>query len=258
MTFLKLPFAQTTEVSSALTTHPLFAGVAEAAMHVLLSNGLFRQLREAQFIFHERDAAQSWYLLQEGEMESVRYGADGEERIFCHMRSPELIAEVLMFVPDGRYPVGIRARTPCRLFQMRRQDLHRLCEIEPRVALRLLGRASQRLCQRIGEVERMARTSASERLADYLLQQRERQGKARIELPLSQRQLAATLGIRAETLNRLLADWSQRGLIHGKRRQWEIRIPETLGRIAGMKAAPQALESKLPQSRPPSSRISTP
>lgn len=229
MTFLKFP----PEVLSTLMTHPLFIGVAEAAMRPILANGISRQLREAEFIFHEQDDARSWYLLQQGEMESVRYGADGEERIFCHMRSPELIAEVLMFVPDGRYPVGIRARTPCQLFQMRRQDLHHLCEIEPQVALRLLGRASQRLCQRIGEVERLARTSASERLADYLLQQHERQGKAGIELPLSQRQLAATLGIRAETLNRLLADWSQQGVIHGKRRQWEIRVPEALGRIAG-------------------------
>ncbi|MDR1889054.1 MAG: helix-turn-helix domain-containing protein [Zoogloeaceae bacterium] len=78
----------------------------------------------------------------------------------------------------------------------------------------------------------MARAPAAQRLANYLLNLRARQENGVIELPVNQRQLAATLGIRAETLNRLLSGWLQRGYIRGKRRCWELVELQVPGRIA--------------------------
>jgi CRP-like cAMP-binding protein len=232
MTFLKLPFAQTTEIIPLLIQHPVFQDTPEPFLLPLLVNGAFLHMRAGEYLCHERENARCWWLLLEGEMESLRYGIDGEERIFCYFSPCELVAEVLMFAPDSQFPISIRARSSCRLFQMQRQDLHDLCEQEPRVAIRLLERASQRLCRRIDEVEWMARATAAQRLANYLLKLRERQENGVIELPVNQRQLAATLGIKAETLNRLLADWLQQGYIRGRRRSWEVMELETLERIA--------------------------
>ena len=230
MTFLKLSPEETPLVMSRLMQHPLFSGVPEESLLPMLANGVLRQLCEGEFLLNERDVANAWWLLLEGEMESLRHGLDGEERIFCQFFPHELVAEVLMFVPDGLFPIGIRARSACRLFQMQRGGLHALCEREPKVAIRLLERASQRLCQRIDEVELMARTNGAQRLAGYLLKLHDQQGRV-IELPLSQRQLAASLGIRPETLNRLLSEWLQQGYIEGRRRCWSLLAPQSLERI---------------------------
>lgn len=231
MTFLKLPLAQTAEIIPLLQQHPVLNDIPEKSLLPLLANGMFRSLEPGEFLFREREQARAWWLLLEGELESLRHGTDGEERIFGQVSPHDLVAEVLMFVPCGAFPVSIRARTPCRLFQMQRQALHQLCEREPRVAMRLLARASQRLCRRIDEVELLARSTGAQRLATYLLKQEELQGP-RIELRLNQRQLAATLGLRAETLNRLLSEWLQQGYVGGKRRSWEIRNGAALDRIA--------------------------
>jgi hypothetical protein len=47
-------------------------------------------------------------------------------------------------------------------------------------------------------------------------------------LPVSQRQLAAKLGVRAETLNRLLSDWRRLGYLEGSGRSWLIARPGEL------------------------------
>jgi CRP-like cAMP-binding protein len=55
----------------------------------------------------------------------------------------------------------------------------------------------------------------------------------RVELPFSQRQLAAYLGIRAETLSRLLAQWQAREWLSGERRHWTLLDTTPLRRLAG-------------------------
>jgi CRP-like cAMP-binding protein len=216
-----------------LALHPVFQGVDTHALVPLLANGAPRALAAGEILCHEQAAPEFWWLLETGELESLKHGSDGEERIFWLVAAPELIAEVLMFLPNaGKMPVSLRARTDCQLFQMRRQDLAALCAHAPQVALRLLERASQNLCKRVDEVEWLARTSAAERLAGYLLRLFQQRGQA-IEFPMQQRQLAATLGIRAETLNRLLADWLRSGVIKGRRCHWEILAPQKLEQLAG-------------------------
>ena len=73
-------------------------------------------------------------------------------------------------------------------------------------------------------------STAAQRLADYLLRQADAAGS--IRLPLTQRQLALHLGVRAETLSRLLADWVEQGMLAGARREWAIRNPEVLEALA--------------------------
>ncbi len=231
MTFLKLAMTHIKKITPTLQGLPVFAGIPATSLHPLLDSGTFRQLESAEFLFHEKENTHAWWLLLEGELDALRYGSDGEERIFGQVAAPDLVADVLMFVPDGRFPVSTRARTPCLLFQMQRQHLHRLCEREPQVAMRLLAKAGQRLCRRIDEVEFMARGSGAQRLAAYLLRQLEQQGPA-IELRPNQRQLAATLGLRAETLNRLLSDWLRQGYLQGKRRHWQVIDSQALSSIS--------------------------
>ncbi|WYX19709.1 helix-turn-helix domain-containing protein [Achromobacter xylosoxidans] len=77
----------------------------------------------------------------------------------------------------------------------------------------------------------MTSSSAPERLANYLMGLRERQGDM-VTLPLNQRQLAAHLGIRAETLSRLLNDWQTQGHVSGKRREWILHTPAYLEKLA--------------------------
>ncbi|MCY1548703.1 Crp-like helix-turn-helix domain protein [compost metagenome] len=87
--------------------------------------------------------------------------------------------------------------------------------------MRMLEILSQRLYRQVNEVDWLTASSASQRLAAYLLGLQQHQGNS-ICLPISQRQLATHLGIRAESLSRLFSEWQQRGQIRGRQRNWEL------------------------------------
>ncbi|MNN74950.1 transcriptional activator FtrB [compost metagenome] len=89
---------------------------------------------------------------------------------------------------------------------------------------------SKAVYDQVNRVDWMTSSSAAERLANYLMGLQEQQGSA-LTLPLNQRQLAAHLGIRAETLSRLLNDWQAQGYISGKRCQWVLHDLAHLGSL---------------------------
>ncbi|MBF1235275.1 MAG: Crp/Fnr family transcriptional regulator, partial [Lautropia mirabilis] len=111
------------------------------------------------------------------------------------------------------------------------------CEAHPPLATRMLQRFSQRLYHRVNEVEWLTSSTAQQRLAAYFVALRKQQGDE-LNFPQSQRHVAAQLGIRPETLNRLLADWQQRGWIAGSRRKWTLSEPEPLVRMAEGRVRP--------------------
>ncbi len=89
----------------------------------------------------------------------------------------------------------------------------------------------------MNEVDWLTRSNTPQRLATYVLALAGSQGE-RIELPTSQRQLAARLGVRAETLSRLLAQWQARGWIRGESRSWRLCDSNALRRLVPPGADP--------------------
>ena len=124
-----------------------------------------------------------------------------------------------------------RAQGATRVWRIPRQALRTACERHPLLALRLLESLSLRLYHCVNEVDWLTSSNAQQRLAAYLVAQAGRQGP-QIELPTSQRHLAAHLGIRAETLNRMLAEWQGKGWIRGERRCWQLQDMAPLRTLA--------------------------
>ena len=126
-----------------------------------------------------------------------------------------------MFMAHGRYPMTARTKGTTGVWRLSREAMRHACERHPALAMRLLEDFSQRLYRYVNEVQWLTTSSAPERLAAYLLRLTRTQQGA-ITLPLSQRQLAASLGIRAETLSRLLAEWQSQNWLRGQRRTWTL------------------------------------
>jgi CRP/FNR family transcriptional regulator, dissimilatory nitrate respiration regulator len=163
-------------------------------------------------------------------VEVLRHTRDLQDRVFHIFQPGQLLAETAMFMSHGRYPMQARARGDAVVLCLKREGLLESCRFWPELAMRLLTRLSDRVYHRINEVEWISDSTAAQRLADYLLRQADAAGS--IRLPLTQRQLALHLGVRAETLSRLLADWVEQGMLAGARREWAIRNPEVLEALA--------------------------
>lgn len=231
MTFVNVSSAPAAAID-LLAMHPLLRDVGAEALRAIAQDASMRRLRAGATAFHEGEEARHCLLVAAGAVEVLRYSDEGEERVFHCFMPGQLVAEAAMFMPHGRYPMTARAVGPTQVWQLMRGQVRAACEQFPSLAMRLLESFSLRLYKRINEVEWLTASSAQQRLAAYLLGLGRQQG-ADIALPTSQRQLAAHLGVRAETLNRVLADWQGRGWIAGERRRWRIEAPAALHEMAG-------------------------
>lgn len=218
-------------VLSLLAAVRPFQRLDSAVLHELLAGAAEHGYEAGQIIFREGDAASVYLLVEKGEVEVFRYSHSGEERVFQVFEAGRTVAEAAMFMPHGRYPMCARARTATRLYRLRRDSLLAACRSHPELAMHMLAMLSQALYMQVNKVDWISSSSAAERLANYLLGLQVRQGNT-VHLPLSQRQLAAYLGIRAETLSRLFTDWQTRGYVAGRRNEWELRDVAYLKKLA--------------------------
>ena len=201
--------------------HPLFRDAPPEVSRLLLRDAAVLHVEDGDVLFREGEDAIEYLYVLSGGIEVLRHTQDGQERVFHIFRSGQLLAETAMFMTHGRYPMNARARGDAITLCLKRSGLQAACRAWPDLSMRLLARLSDRVYQRVNEVEWFSDSTAAQRLADYLLRLRPGQD-ASVRLPLTQRQLAAHLGVRAETLSRLLADWVAQGRITGARRDWTL------------------------------------
>lgn len=205
MTFIN-PTALSPGLDATLAAHPALQDLPTSAQQLLGAQARLHHYRPGEVLFHEGDTAQHWLLVVQGCVEVLRFDPQGEEHVFHCFHSGHSVAEAAMFMGHGYYPMTARTPGPAQVWRCTRSALHAACQAHPPLALRLLKNFSERLYGYINEVQWLAASSAPQRLAAYFLRL-PANPCARVQLPSSQRQLATQLGIRAETLNRLLSQW---------------------------------------------------
>lgn len=217
------------EARAMLSAHPFLH--PDAVSQRLLTRASIQHLEKGEHVFRQHQQADYWYLVVQGRIDTLRIGIDGEDRIIHHVEPGQLLGAIAMFLQQPRYPVEARAAVDSTLCRLTRAALRQACLDHPPLAVGMLHLAAQTLALRIDDVDSLASTTAQQRLAAYLLRLMG-MTSPHVELPLSQRQLAAKLGVRPETLNRLLADWQKLGYLAGKGRRWHVVAPTELEALA--------------------------
>ena len=169
-----------------------------------------RRFGEGEALFREGDLAQQIPFLLAGEVLVLRHDAEGAEKVFGRFGPGEFVALAAAFMPGNDFPMSARALQCGAVLTLPRPALVGFCRAHPDLALRIAGLFAVRLRQLVERLDRATSASATERLADDLLRLYAEQGTLDLHLPLSRAQWAATLGMRYETLSRLLSAWRRR------------------------------------------------
>lgn len=213
MTFVKNVFPYTQSIG-ALKQCPLFVGIEEKNLALLLENCGYIQFKSGEIVNHEGDPFKHCPLMINGQMEVYRHTYLGEEKIFGLFTEGEVVAIAAVFMPHNRYPMSLRAKTEGDALLLDKRDILRLCHACPQIMEKLLMRFSAKLYENINHIDWLTSSSAEQRLAAYIIDLKNKQLTSNIILPLSRGQLAAKLGMRYETLSRLVSGWRQKGFIN--------------------------------------------
>jgi CRP-like cAMP-binding protein len=162
-------------------------------------------------LFSKGDGSDSFYILDQGEIEISVTSADGKKLSLEILTPPEVFGEIGLFA--GRRTADATTLSPTRLRRVRRNDLLAAIRTEPDLALQIIDLLCIRLRSVSEKLEERAFLPLPARLARRLLHLAEKYSANGGVIPMSQADLADFVGATREAVAKTLAVWKLRGWI---------------------------------------------
>ena len=196
----------------ALKTAHLFSGYTERDLAEISRFAKPVHIEAHDVLFRESEPCSAIYCLAEGLIKLCLYGPKRQEKIVEIIGTGQTFAEAAMFSGQG-YPVSAVAIEDSRLVAVDAYSFMRYLRQRPDLNWTMLAMLSRRLHQLVGQVKSMSLHSAEQKVAKYLMEYYDVDSPDRPvgNLPPRRADLAAVLGITAETLCRIIANFRKRG-----------------------------------------------
>ena len=208
----------------------LFAGLAPADLNAVADVTMVKSLDKGDYLFHEGEAAQGFYIVQKGAINIHRVNAAGKEQVIRIFRTGESFAEATLATVSG-YPADARAVESSQVLQVQKAGFLALLKRQPELALRMLASMSLHLRDLVGQLEDLTLKDVETRLANWLIKRcpsPESNLPVPIELKTTKRVLAAELGTVSETFSRTLAKFREQKLVSVKGNRVTVLSPGKL------------------------------
>ena len=211
--------------SDFLQVVPLFAELSDEDLKILARHFHSRKYKRKEIIFHQGDDSRVLYVVMKGKVRIFSISPAGNETSIRIFSTHDLIGEFAAIDGEERSTTA-QAVEDCILLEMEQVKFLKFFREMPELAMGLVKQLVEKLRWTTAYAETIAQYDTAGRLLHILLHYNEVLGKEiepgkRYELDLSvnQADLASVVGARREWVNRILRDWSKRGLIeyeHGK------------------------------------------
>jgi len=207
------------DVLQTLARLPFFRGLSDHELSQIQTIAMPRNCVRQELIFGDGDEGDGFYLVLKGRVKVYKLSPEGKEQILHILGPGEPFGQVAVF-ENRDFPANAEALDDSRLLFFPRTAFRRLLSDNPSLALNMLGVMSRRLREFTQQVESLSLKEVPARLASYLLTRApERAPAPTVHLSIPKAQLANLLGTIPETLSRILARMSARGLIQVQGRQ---------------------------------------
>ncbi len=213
----------------------LFQNCAEKDLEKISRILVPKNFAADEIIMRQGDPSRGFFLIRSGAVHVHRLNAEGQERLIRIFHAPESFAEASLF-PHGKYPAFGRAIGDVAIWLVPKDAFVGLLGNNPELAVTLIASLSKRIHSLVDQWENFRFGTARERLCQWLLlrdPQRPQTMGFSVHLPTTKAEWAEELGIRQETLSRLLRKLQSEKIlqVHGK----EIFIPDR-GRLGSLAA----------------------
>ncbi len=219
--------------SSYLKQVSLFANLADEDLHELMTAAKRRAFRSGEVIFHRDDPGQVLYMIKEGKVKICIISPDGQEISLAVFGKGECFGEFALLdgLPRSADAVALE-KVEC--YTLQRTDFHNAIMKNPKIAIQVLEALTKRLRNTDNMVEDLIFLDVYGRVAKKLLELADAHGVktddgVRIEVRLTQQELASMVGASRESVNKVMGYFSEKDFISTDKH----RI--TLHRIADLK-----------------------
>jgi CRP/FNR family transcriptional regulator len=219
--------------AGALRRVSYFASLPVSELSRLAGRCAGRTFRPGETIFEEGQPCRGLLVVAEGRVEIRQISVRGREQVF-HTEGPGATLGEGPLFDGGGYIASAVAVVATRILLLPRADVIELCRRRPAVALAMLETMARRVRHFAGLVSDLAFRPVTERVARYLETATGGTAKpgTRVELTLTQTQLAARIGTVRELVARAFSQLEEAGIIRRERSRITIRDPGRLAALA--------------------------
>lgn len=188
----------------------LFADLSENKKHLLRTHAVKRTLKRGEYLLREEDIVTSIYIIREGRVKMNRFDEEGKEYISDIRTEGETIGEedFLMEEPSLYNAVCVTAVALC---EIRKDFFFEMLRAEPEIAWNMIKGLSRKLDAANETLEILQESDAMSRVVRFLLMRNRRIHEKNIVLTIDD--IAASVGLRKETVSRKLTELMREGLI---------------------------------------------
>ncbi|KIN62075.1 Transcriptional regulator, Crp/Fnr family [Sulfitobacter noctilucicola] len=183
-------------------------------------------------LFSEYDEGDALYVVGEGSVEISVIWDDGRKLGLEIMRKGAVFGEIALFDPGPRTATATTME-PCKLYQVRNEDLLRTIQKSPELSLELLRLAGERMRWMNMQLHEYVFLALPARLARKLLHLTAETGNADGTFRLSQTELADFTGATREAVSKTLSVWKLHGMVETGRGKLTVLDREALRQVAG-------------------------
>ncbi|MEY2965098.1 MAG: hypothetical protein RLZZ228_911 [Actinomycetota bacterium] len=223
-------------MDDALMQAPLFSALDAEAAAALRASMTEKRVPRSGIIFSEGETGDRMYVVLDGKVKLGQTSPDGRESLLAVLGPGEVFGELSLFDPGPRTATAT-AITDTVVVGLGHGDLRPWLTGRPEVAEALLQALAQRLRRTNEALADLVFSDVPGRVAKQLLDLADKFGQpgpdgVLVHHDLTQEELAQLVGASRETVNKALADFTQRGWIEVDQRQVLLIDMERLARRA--------------------------
>ncbi len=221
-------------LEGVLSNIALFRGVAPRQVAELAARSKALHVRRAAHVSEKGEYPAGLHAIAYGQVKLALRAADGDERVLRLAGAGECfgLAVALLNRPQ---PFEAVALEDTLLLVVPTAAIRVLIDNDPKFMHTVLNAVAERALILLAEVESGSLHRGVQRLATYLDSLAEGaggNGRCQVQLPTSKTVVASRLGVKKETLSRMLRDLSERGVISVEQRDIQILDRPRLSAIA--------------------------
>jgi len=204
-----------------LRSFPMFRELVGEDLEALARMMNYREYRKGSFIIAQHDRGSLMYLLLSGRVKVTLASPDGRELALHYLEAPAHFGEMSPVDAEPR-SADVIAVSDVEVLTLDTGDLAAAIQIQPRLALTLIGTLSRRMRQLIGRLEDMAFHDATHRVMRVLLNVATASYEARgipVIEGLTHYEIATLAGTSRETASRVISNLVRDGILATKGRK---------------------------------------
>lgn len=174
---------------------------------------ILRHYNQDDIIFLEKESCSYLSIIIKGTIEIQKLDSNGNLLIISSLKCGDTFGENLLFGDINTYPMNVVSKTPSIVFHINKNYIYKMCisnELFLKELLRSLSNKALNLNSRLKEV---SMKSLRQMICNFLILEYNKTKNPLINLSMSKKEWADTLGVQRPSLSRELKNLKEDGLI---------------------------------------------